>query len=492
MKNHFVILLLVLASSCAISKKFNSAAKYAPGVLQEDYTIFQDVLEHEHPGLYWYTTKDSLDAAFAEGRNRLQDSLTETGFRTVLSYVIAQIRCGHTSVAPSKRWSRSIDSLRRPTFPLVLKIWPDTAIVTANLNRRDSVVTRGSLLLSIEGRPMQQIVDSLFHYLPADGYNLTHKYQTLSNRGAFGAVYTAVFGAKRKYDVIFCDTLGNIRSATVTLFQPRDTTKRSSPPPPKPTTLSHRKRKKLELAAMRSLQFDTTLNMAVMDLNSFTKDARLSHFFKTSFKKLKKQHTQNLVIDLRGNGGGSVSNSNLLARYLADKSFKVADTLYAITRHSRYGRYQQNRLWNNLFLLTMTRKGADGNYHFRYFEKTYFKPKRHYHFDSTVYILTGGNTFSASTLFVQSVRPQPNVVVVGEETGGGAYGNNAWLIPDVTLPNTRVRFRLPLLRVVIDTAATKGQGVVPEVFAGPSVDAIRHNQDYKMEKVRELVRTKAY
>lgn len=492
MKTQFVVLFLfVLASGCAVSKNFNPATKYAPDALQKDYAIFQDILEHEHPGLYWYATKDSIDAAFAEGRNRLRDSLTETGFRTVLSYVIAHVHCGHTSVAPSKQWSRAVDSLRRQPFPLILKIWPDTAIVTANLNQRDSVVRRGAVLLSIEGRPMQQIIDSLFQYLPADGYNLTHKYQTLSNRGTFGAVYTAVFGAKRHYNISFCDTSGTVRSATVTLFQPRDTTKRKAPPP-KPAGPSRRERKKLERMATRSLRFDTAFNLAVMDLNSFTKDARLHHFFKSAFKKLRKHQAQNLVIDLRGNGGGSVSNSNLLAKYLVQKPFKVADSLYAVTRHSRYGKYQQDRIWNTLFLLTMTRKKGDGHYHFRYFEKHYFKPKQHNHFDGTVYILTGGNTFSASTLFIQSVKAQANVIVVGEETGGGAYGNNAWLIPDVTLPHTRVRFRLPLLRLVIDTSATKGQGVLPEVPVGPTVGALRRSADYKMDKVRALVREKAY
>jgi hypothetical protein len=70
---------------------------------------------------------------------------------------------------------------------------------------------------------MQAIIDTLFHYLPADGYNLTHKYQTLSNRSVFGAVYTAVFGSKPRYNITFTDTLGTFRTATVSLLQPADT-----------------------------------------------------------------------------------------------------------------------------------------------------------------------------------------------------------------------------------------------------------------------------
>ena len=107
-----------------------------------------------------------------------------------------------------------------------------------------------------------------------------------------------------------------------------------------------------------------------------------------------------------------------------------------------------------------------------------------------MYVLTGGNTFSASTLFIQSLKGQENVFVVGEETGGGAYGNNAWLIPDVTLPRTGVVFRLPLFRLVIDKDAPKGWGAMPHLPALPTTEAIRKNADYKTEKVYEAINAK--
>jgi hypothetical protein len=83
---------------------------------------------------------------------------------------------------------------------------------------------------------------------------------------------------------------------------------------------------------------------------------------------------------------------------------------------------------------------------------------------------------------------QEDVIVVGEETGGGAYGNSAWLIPDVTLPVTGIRFRLPLFRLVIDKTIPKdGRGVQPEILSLPSMEAIKRNADFKIEKVMELI-----
>ncbi|MDB5197130.1 MAG: hypothetical protein JWP88_1501 [Flaviaesturariibacter sp.] len=485
MKTILSLLLCVWMCSCVVSKGYRPNQKIPREATEADYSLFQSILEEDHPGIYWYTPKDSMDYYFEKGRSMLRDSMTEPQFKNVLSYVLSKIRCGHTTTRSSRQYEKGGDTIRNRFFPLVLKLWPDTAIITQNLNRRDSIVTRGSILTAIDGRPMQQIVDSLFQYLSTDGYNLTHKYQTLSNRGAFGSSYTAVFGTKPRYTVNFIDTLGKERTGTVSAYAlARDTSRRTPLPMPKP---SRKERRKLALTANRNLRIDTALNTAFMELNTFTKSGKLRPFFRQTFKKLRKESISNLVIDLRSNGGGSVTMSNLLTKYISDHRFKIADSLFTVARKTNYRQYQQSAFWNKLFMMFFTHKRSDGAYHFSWFEERYFRPRVRNHFSGNTYILNGGNTFSASTLVAEALRLQANVTLIGEETGGGAYGNNAWLIPDITLPKTGVRFRLPQFRLVIDKDQPKGYGVQPEVFAGPSVQAIRQNRDYKTEAVVQLL-----
>jgi Peptidase family S41 len=494
MKTFLYIVVVFLLASCAASKSsFSLARKYSKEQVEKDYTLYQNLLETHHPGLYWYTSKDSMDYFLSWGRQQLKDSMTEPEFRKVLSFVTAKINCGHTTVRASKAWSKYGDTARGgKIFPFSVKIWDEAMVVTSNLNRRDSILTRGTVITAINGKSKQFLADTMFNYVSTDGYNRTHKYQSLSNRGFFGSVYTSLFGLSEKYVVDYIDGNGNNKQVTVPVYNPAaDTAFRrgtrtfrpAATPPPSKEEL-----KQQRLNAARLLKIDTVNRTAMMDLSTFGRGYGLKQFFKNSFRALKKNKIGHLIIDVRSNGGGSVTNSTIISRYLANQPFKIGDSLYAIKKRSPYTKYIKDRFWNKLFISFLTKKKKDGYYHFGYFERHYFKPKKANHYTGKTYILTGGNSFSATTLFATALIKQENVIVLGEETGGGAYGNSAWLIPDATLPETGVRFRLPLFRLVIDKTIPKdGRGVQPEVLSLPTIPAIKRNTDFKVEKAMELI-----
>jgi hypothetical protein len=484
---------VVFCVSCAVSNKnYNPGKKFSRNELQQDYSLLRNILEKKHPALYWYTPKDSMNYYFDSLYNNIADSMTELQFGwQVLAPLTQKIHCGHTSFGMSKHWNKYIKDKIIPSFPLFLKLVGDTMVVTGNLNRKDSVIKRGTLVTSINSVSNHEIIQRIFQYLPLDGYSDNVNYVRVSSN--FPYYHRNVFGIYKNYRVGYIDSTGTEKTTLLPLFiPPADSALQKKTTPPAAKGDRKEPSKKDIRESFRSLVTDTSTNTASIVLNTFSNGSgrHLRHFINHSFKKIRRQHINNLILDLRGNGGGDISMSVLLTKYLRNTPFKVADTAYAVSKSfGAYTKYIRQGFFSNIGLLLVTKKRKDGNYHFGYWERHLFHPKKSNHFDGKIYVLTNGPTFSASTLFCNAVKGQQNVVLAGEETGGGWHGNSGLLIPDITLPVTKLRVRLPFFKIVqFNHTPKNGRGVWPDIFIPATVDGVSKGVDRKMEIVKALIR----
>jgi hypothetical protein len=496
MRSFFIVIAIAssLISCRSTRNVFVPTKKIAPSVLQRDYTIFRQTLEEHHPGIYWYTPKKELDYYFEQGFAQLKDSMTEASFRKILSYVTAQIKCGHTTVRWSKEWSKYLDTTKQLSlFPLSVKIIGTQAVITGNLHRNDSIVATGTELVSINGQSVPFLIDTLGKYISLDGGNLTARAQWLSNRGNFGSLYGLVFGVDSIYQIEYINKQGNKRSKAIMPFVPTIDTSKLAGAPSKKSTAKPSKAtlRKQNRDRVRQLQIDTVSRTALLRLSSFGKGYKLPSFFRRSFKELQQRQIQSLILDVRNNGGGIIRNSTLLTRYITDRSFKIADTLVATKVSGTYDRHLRFMLWYKAAMLFVTKKKKDGLRHFTYYERHHFNPKTKNHFNGKVYLITGGNSYSATTILVNKLSGQAHVKIVGEETGGAAYGNSAWMMPKLVLPATKLSVQVPLYRFVMDKTQPKdGSGIQPTHPAIPTIKSIRENKDVKMEAALNLIRLK--
>ena len=488
-------IVLCLLSACTSSKishyKFNQKTAAIP--LQQDIILLKKVLEANHPSLYWYTPKDSIDAYFYNAIGSIKDSLTEIGFRNKVATIISKIRCGHTAVRPSKNYADAAESNRYPLFPLFIKTWGDSMVVYGNLFTKDTIFKRGTIITSINGIANKQLLDSMFQLISTDGYADNFKSQVISNN--FSLWYKLAFGVDSSYRIGYIDSLDNNKIVTIKNFAPvKDTIKRKKDstigkpitPSVIPQKPSKRQIKQLQLLAKRSLTIDTVTNTAYLHVATFS--GKLQPFFRQSLRTIAQKAMANVVIDLRENTGGRVDNSNLLTKYFITKPFKTGDTLAAITKNIKYKKYVRNAFFYQFAMYVTSRKMADGRFHKRSDEVHMYHPKTKNHFDGNIYLLQGGLSFSAATLFVSSLKGQKNVTVIGEETGGGNYGNSAMFLPTITLPNSKLRVVLPLYRLVIDSNRIKnGHGIMPDILIKPSSPAIKNGIDSKMVAVKEMI-----
>ncbi|MEP7318682.1 MAG: S41 family peptidase [Panacibacter sp.] len=483
-----VFLVAVFLTSCVSVKKtaYNPSTKLPPEAVKEDFAILRKTLEANHPSLYWYTSKDSIDIYYNQAFSAMSDSLTETQFKNKTAWFISKIRCGHTSVRPSKVYAAYSATHRNKQFPLYLKVWGDTIAVIGNLNRGDSMLKRGTIIKGVEGFNNRVLLDSMFQFISTDGYGDNFKNQVISFN--FPLYYSYAFPIKDSFAISYIDSVGNTQQLFVKAYKPvKDTTKPTGKPMPGP---SHEEIKKIELLSKRSLNYDTSGNLAYMRLATFS-GGRLRNFFKKSFEELKQKKIPNLVIDLRENSGGSIGTAANFSRYLKNSHFHVADTAAAVNRSLTYGNYIHPMFLYRIAMRLTTRKKADGKFHFTALEQHLYKPYQNLHYNGNVYVLQGGYTFSAAAMFILGVKGQSNVTIVGEETGGGNYGTSAVHLPAIILPNSGIQITLPLYRLVPDRSQIhNGRGIQPDVLVEPSTEYIRKGVDHKMEVIKELIKEK--
>ncbi|MFC4262938.1 S41 family peptidase [Ferruginibacter yonginensis] len=481
----FFLLITTLLYSCTTSKSaYSPSKKIAATALKKDFFLLRKTLEAKHPSLYWYTPKQKMDQYFDSYYAKITDSMTEQQFAwLIVAPVIDKIKCGHTSVSLSKQYDKWIKGKYIATFPLFLKVWNDTLAVTGNYNfKKDSIFKRGTLITAINGIPNQLLIKYMLDFLPSDGYAENVNYIRLSSN--FPYYHRNIFGLSKNYEVAYIDSNGVAQKAMVPLFIPApDSTKKDSTK--KIITATPIKVNKL--LKYRSFTIDSSKKFATLTINTFA-EGHLRAFFRRSFRKIRKQHIQHLVIDVRNNGGGRVGLSTLLTRYVSKQKFKVADSLYATARGvGPYGKYITGGFLNSVEMLFISPFKKNGQYHIKHLENHWYTPKRKA-FNGNVYVITSGPTFSAAALFCNVLKGQKDVTIVGEETGGGWYGNNGIIIPDVKLPNTGIRVRLPLYRLVqYNHPNVKGTGIMPDVYVPTSYEALLKGYDKKMAVVRSMI-----
>jgi F0F1-type ATP synthase gamma subunit len=486
---YFLFFVSLTLLSCKHSAITSSNNKFERKLLHSDYFVLKNILELKHPSLYWYTSKDSMDYYFEYYKNKIQDSMTEQEFTwQVLAPLINKIHCGHTSVMRSKENIKLNKNKKNPSFPLELKFWNDTMAVVGNLNSKDSIFKRGVIIKSINGISAKEIISQMLDHLSEDGYAHNVNYIRISSN--FPALHNYVFGLSKEYTISYEDTTGNILTAVLPLYVPeKDTIKMKEKKDSVLITKKTAAPKIKKITKYRSLQIDSSRQFAVMRLNSFS-NGRLRSFFRKSFRTIRKNHLPNLIVDIRTNGGGNVSTSTLFTKYFSEKKFKVADSVFSKTNNVKpYSKYFKEKWLNNLGFAFVAKKKSDGKYHLTRYERKYFKPKEKNHFAGHAYVLINGPTFSASCLFVNAIKGQQHITVVGEESGGGWYGNNGIFIPEVKLPSTHIRVNMPLFRVVQyqHENENKGKGIWPDLYIPTNFDALKKGYDMKMKVVKDMI-----
>ena len=454
---------------------FDPQKTYPVEALQEDLKVLWDMLEEGHAGFDRYTPASVLKKSFDEAMNRLAGPVTEFDFYLRLLPLIAEVKDGHTRAQLSTPAGAFLDD-QPVVIPVGLRFLGGKAYVFRNLSS-DASIKEGAELLAINGMPAGDVLSNLLSLIPSDAGIPTRKLRQLEFPANFGRLFALRFGRPDAYKLrLRPHRSREVLEVTVPGIKEKDVVR----------ILYDRYPEAAERRPVYELSFRGTT--AVLTIRSFGDDPEKGTppypaFLNDAFRALEEKKTPNLIIDLRGNGGGMDEYGKLLFAHVMDRPF-----LYYWALETKKDRYDLFRYTNETAkdaeeLAKPLKKNARGWFDVLDHPNIGLQQAKEPRFTGRVAILIDGLSFSATGETTSLFHFHKKAVFFGEECGSGYYGNTSGFMVTATLPNTRIQVRIPL---VVYTMAVDGfpkdRGIVPDFPVTPTIEDLLAGRDPVMER----------
>lgn len=490
---------LMLLTSCVSIKKHNEQISKLHSVkdLRKDIDELYSELKKYHPRLYQYRTKEVLDYKFDSLKNSLNKPLNSRDFYKKAVVVISQMGHGHTAISPPEKIrtkkERKLDLKMKNEFNELKFETLNSKLFISEGAESDSLLI-GAQVLKINDEDISDIYVNYRKTFSSDGFNTTFYDKAIGKH--FKELYLKNNGRQDSIQLILSlkDSLFNRTFKRVLRKKTNSNDKQKDSLKIKPNTkeknkISWKEKRKYnkihgynyrDKTYNRNLEFigkDSTI--AYMKIRSFTK-GNFKKFYEQSFAKIAQNETQNLILDLRFNGGGKAKEIKNLYSYLTDKQFQFyarsevktrMPLLKVIYSNSTpaftkiiFGAVSPFIAMHRMFSV----EKENGQLYFNYGTKK-VKPNP-LNFKGKIYVLINGYSYSAAALLATYLHGSKRAFFVGEETGGSYNGTVAGFMRQHKLSNTKVAVRYGVLHIATPYKENPdGYGVKPDVEIIPTI-----------------------
>jgi hypothetical protein len=417
----------ILLVVCALMVSFDqpeNPIKLNPAQLKEDVLELRKALEKNHPGLYWYTSKEQFNNAWDSLTERITQPMADDQFLKLVLPVVAKVKCAHTLFYPSKEIST-----RGVRFPLNLKFLNGKAYILGDSLSKHRIPD-GSELISVNGKSLADIVQLMLPSLEAQGGNIGWKYVILDND--FQNYYYYIIEQPNTFDIEYIE-YGTEKKVSATVDGS--------------TAEALKKHWKNwypnKDGAPLNIKFLTDPDVAIITIKSFTNGRYQAYqqdadnLIDQYFEDIRKKGTKNLIIDIRGNEGGN--NPENVYKYIARENDK--DT------------------WGS---------------------KNPFSPAKNA-FQGNVILLMNERSISAQETFVSIFKNNKRGLTIGQPTPGSYNGFCGGNKRKVILPHSKFEIRIPLhafnWRYTTKENYREGEGFPPDFKVSVSINDVLNGQD---------------
>jgi len=358
--------------------------------LKSDFRELVNKLKELHPRLYSYSPEGSFRKESEEILESINTDLSLEEYYSRIAPLVASVRCSHTGIRLPREYQLMVEE-KGYFFPLKLYFQEGKAYFLSAPGSPETGLIAGAEIKAINKRPVPDIIEEILELLPAEGFNLTRKYQEL-NRDFPG--YFHMLDPSESFSIDFASSGSGgsleVQAVPYSLVGPAGLTDPSGSP--------------------YSFQMLNTPETGMLKLSSFgIRDMdKYFAFLDSVFLHLKHTAEQELILDLRDNPGGHPIFAAQLLSYLTESEF------------------------------TYFRRNPD----IKEFEPLYLpmKPNPN-HYDGRLYVLVNGNCLSTTGHLISLLSYHTEAIFIGEDPGS-TYLCNDFSTP-VKLTNTGIEANIP-------------------------------------------------
>jgi hypothetical protein len=417
-----------------------------------------------------------------EVKENLPQEADKVQFLSLIEPLIDSLKCGHTTflldeVGFSERVSGTVNGF----LPIRVKEIEDKIIITQNLSEDTINIQDGFELLEINSTDISEVLDQIGRlHIGSDGNNQTG--EAYYSAFLLPFAYKMFFGEQDTFDLTLknlqADTMAHTRFASPSLYDIRSNYQNrydgSSPD------------ETIELEIMEDKK------IGILSVHAFSGYDPFQILFKArlkeTFTQLADEKIEKLIIDVRGNRGGSIRNCQVLLGYLlpAKRSFFKEASI-----NPSYDQVEIEPAYKLKFNLNGIRKHPN-RLELKRWGKKLIKPKK-YVFDGDVILMTDAGSFSAASIFSSIIKSSNRAQIIGSESGGSYFQTFAGFTKKVTLPNSKLKLNIPFVRFVHEVDESRqalDHGVIPDVEIPTKMEDYFNEVDPQLEYAKEKLSKK--
>jgi len=438
----FLIISLALINPISIYANNENEELFSKEEIKKDIEVLFDKLDRIHPNLYFSINKDEIDSKIQKVLNDVDGSIGDVEFYKKITPIISQINDGHTFTSFPKSLMNKISS-SESLIPIQVAINNSKKLFIENILTEECYDRyKGYEILSINSKDSNKIYDEMKNYV----FGKQEFFREAMVAQNFITLYYLYNDFQDEYTLELKGLDNKITKLKIdgkSVNEVRGFLKEK---------LNTQQKQLYEYKVLDD-------NIALIEFNSFTDFDGFKVFLDKTFKDINDRGINDLIIDLRENGGGNSSLGDLLVEYIYDGNYKSVSSLDIKISEEIIKYYGEN---NDLSEEELN------NYKTKIGEKYTYTPKatRMYRdecvFHGDTYFLIGKNTFSSAVMLASIVKDYNIGYLIGEETGGLVthYGD----IYSFVLPNTKLNVGVSHKYFVRPNGLNTGRGVLPDYY----------------------------